>query len=370
MECTRRCELVASFGLPACRQELERDSVGKRTIVTRISARPMTAPTVEQDGVRPVNLRTDLRPLADLIELVFVDSMDTYGRSAVREMRYLSHLGYGLNLIARMNELALGISLGFVYVKDGKLIGNVSLYPANFPKELGETCILANVGVHPDCQRRGIAHELMDASLMMIRKRGAARVILQVNFNNIPAQRLYERHGFFYERAWQVWRRSGFLRSPASADRRFHITRLRPGEWASEYALAEAARPNKRGGLGWLKPVHKSAFYSPPWKRLLDLVSLNSVERLIIRDENSEEILASCWLEKEASFGSIRARLFTSPQFHPRPYAEALVNNIVSRFNRATIVFEHPRDDEAVNDLLKYHQFTVKRELWHMRLDL
>ena len=132
----------------------------------------MAAPDFAQDGVRPVNLRTDLRPLADLIELVFADSMDSSGRSAIREMRYLSSLGYGLKLIARLNELAQGISLGFVYVLDGKLVGNVSVYPANYPSGFGETWILANVGVHPDYQRRGIAGELMRASLEMIRRRG------------------------------------------------------------------------------------------------------------------------------------------------------------------------------------------------------
>ena len=164
----------------------------------------MAAPAFAQDGVRPVNLRTDLRPLADLIELVFADSMDSSGRSAIREMRYLSSLGYGLKLIARLNELALGISLGFVYVLDGKLVGNVSVYPASYPSGLGETWILANVGVHPDYQRRGIAGDLMRASLEMIRRRGAARVILQVNYDNEAALRLYERAGFVCERAWRV----------------------------------------------------------------------------------------------------------------------------------------------------------------------
>ena len=92
--------------------------------MTRVSVRPIVARPPAADGVRPVNLRTDLRPLADLIELVFSDSMDSSGRSAIREMRFLSQMGYGLKLIARMNELALGISLGFVYIMDGKLVGN------------------------------------------------------------------------------------------------------------------------------------------------------------------------------------------------------------------------------------------------------
>ena len=140
--------------------------------VTRISLRPFAAHRSEPDGVRPVNLRTDLQPLADLIEMVFADSMDSSGRAAVREMRFLSRMGYGLKLIARLNEMAQGISMGFVYVKDGQLVGNVSVYPASYPAELGETWILANVGVHPDWRRAGIADELMLASLDMIRQAG------------------------------------------------------------------------------------------------------------------------------------------------------------------------------------------------------
>jgi ribosomal protein S18 acetylase RimI-like enzyme len=339
-------------------------------ILTRISLRTAAAPATDVDGLRPVNLRTDLRPLADLIELVFADSMDSSGRSAIREMRYLSHMGYGLKLISRMNDLALGISLGFVYIYDGKLVGNVSVYPAGYPKAIGETWILANVAVHPDYQRRGIAHALVDASLDMICKRAGARVILQVNYENVAAQKLYERQGFIYERAWRIWRRSGFARSPASPDSGFQISHLRSSEREAELALAQAARPNSLGGIGWLKPVHQSAFFSPIWKRLLNLISLSGLERLVIRDEASREILVSCWLESAMSFSNIRGWLFASPQVDQGLYAEALINYVLNRHDRATIQFEHPRDDEIMNELLKNHQFKVKRELWHMRLDL
>ena len=246
----------------------------------------------------------------------------------------------------------------------------VSVYPASYPAALGETWILANVGVHPDYQRRGIAHELMRASLEMIRKRGAARIILQVNYNNVPAQRLYESHGFMHERAWSLWRRSGFVRAPFASYGDIHIARRRPSEWQAEFALARAARPNSRGGLGWLKPVHQAAFQAPFWKQLRDLVSLSSVERMVIHDESTGDILASCWLESAVSFGNIRAWLFASPAIDHARYAEALLGDLVSRHNRATIVFEHPRDDEVVSDLLKYHQFKIKRELCHMRVDL
>lgn len=338
--------------------------------MTRISLRSLDAQPALPDGLRPVNLRTDLRPLADLIELVFADSMDNAGRSAIREMRFLSQLGYGLKLIARFNELALGMSLGYVYVRDGRLVGNVSVYPANYPAELGETWILANVGVHPQHQRSGIAGQLLRASLDMLRRRGAARVILQVSASNEAALRLYEGQGFIAERAWRVWRRGGFISAPYSPMPDTRIRRRRPGDWCAEYALARSARPNNRGGLGWLKPLHPAAFQTPLWKQVRDLLSLRSLERQVIEDERSGAILASCWLESAMSFGNIHARLFTAPQLDHRPYAQALLDNLVTRHSRSTIVLEHPSDDEVVSRLLQERQFKTKREHWHMRLEL
>ena len=337
--------------------------------MTRISIRPLEAPEAAFEGLRPVNLRSDLRPLADLIELVFADSMDSSGRSAIREMRYLSHMGYALKLISRMNDLALGISLGFVYVLDGKLVGNVSVYPAGYPKALGETWILANVAVHPDYQRRGIAGRLVSASLDMIRRRGGARVVLQVNYDNLSARRLYERQGFIHEGSWRIWRRSGFVRSH-SAEAGLPVSRARSDEWLSEFALAQAARPNAKGGIGWLKPIHEAEFNIPLWKRLLQLISLSGAERLVIRGPSETEFLASCWLESAAGFSSVRAWLYFAPQVDPALYAEALLNYVVSRHERSTIHVEHPRDDQITNELLRRRQFKISRELWHMRLDL
>ncbi|MDE2858652.1 MAG: GNAT family N-acetyltransferase [Chloroflexota bacterium] len=338
--------------------------------MTEISVTPKASAAIAPQGLRPVNMRTDLRPLADLIELVFADSMDSNGRSAIREMRYLSHMGYGLNIISRLNDLALGISLGFVYIMDGQLVGNVSVYPAGYPKDMSETWILANVAVHPAFQRRGIAGELVEACLEMIRQRNGKRVILQVNYDNRAALRLYERHGFLYERAWRHWQRSGFVGSPFCDGHDFHITRPGHSEWKAEYALAQAARPDAAGGLGWLKPTHESSFHVPLWKRLLNLFSLNSTEKLIIRDESTLAILASCWLESLISFSDIRLRFFASPGLDYLPHAEALFCNVLARYPRSTISIEHPRDDDIINDLLSRYQFKIKRELWHMRLDL
>ena len=338
--------------------------------MTDISARHLapTAPT--HDGLRPVNLRRDLRQLADLIELVFADSMDSSGRSAIREMRALSHIGYGLNLIARLNDMALGISLGFVYQRDGALVGNVSLYPAAYPKDMGDVWILANVAVHPNFQRRGIAGELVDASLDMVRRRGGRQAILQVNYDNEAALRLYESRGFRYERAWQVWRRSGFIGAPLAVGGEMRAARLGPGDWRAEYELAEAVRPNARGGLGWLKPLHINDFRIPLRRRLLNLISLSSLEKRVIRDETSGQIVAACWLESAVGGANLRLRFFCADEVDHTACAREMIGSVVARQPGASIVIEHPRDDSATIDVLKALHFKLQRDLWHMRLDL
>ena len=338
--------------------------------MTGLSLGPFPAGAADADGVRPVNLHSDLRPLADLIELAFAASMDSAGRSAIREMRYLSHMGAALRLITRINSLAEGISLGFVYMLAGELVGNVSIYPANFPRELGETWLLANVAVQPRHQRRGIAQELVASSLEALRSRGAARVILQVDCANEAALKLYEAAGFCYERAWIHWRRSSRARASVPPSHGFHITRLRRKEGAAEFALAKMARPNSRGGLGWLKPLRNADFCPSPWRQVRRWLSMNSIEKLIIRSADEREILASCWLENAAvGFGRVQTRLFTSPQIDHHAHAKALISNLVSRYERATILLEHPRDDDVVSELLRQQQFKARRELWHMRLD-
>ena len=205
---------------------------------------------IKNRELRPVNLRTDLAPLADLIELVFADSMDSNGRAALREMRYLSKMGPGLPLISRMNEMAMGINLGYVWIANNKLVGNVSVYPTHMPRDMGGIWIIANVGVHPDYQRRGIARKLMLASMDMIRSRNAKSAILQVDADNHSARNLYYSLGFIDERIWTVWQRTGSNTIPPLLEHDVYIRRRRRNEWRDELALAHDIRPQQKGALG------------------------------------------------------------------------------------------------------------------------
>ncbi len=321
------------------------------------------------DGPRPVNLRTDLGSLADLIEVAFASTMDNSGRAAVREMRALSRVSAGLGMLAGLNDVAQGMRMGYVWIADGKLVGNVTLYPADGRGYDGKTWVIVNVATHPDHQRRGIAHHLMRSSMEMIRERGGTNAILQVDADNPAARNLYLRLGFTEERGWTTWRRPSLYNKPPPLDRQIYITHRRPDEWKAEYNLAAYVRPAALGGLGWLRTLHVGHFRRNLWQRMGDWVSFRSAERLIIRSEDQTNILASLWVENSLMSSASQLTLLVHPDYESI-YDEALLNTAVRRFGSAPLSIEHPSDRPATNAILRRYQFVPKRDVIHMRWDI
>jgi GNAT superfamily N-acetyltransferase len=317
------------------------------------------------DGIRPVNLRTDLAPLADLIELCFADTMDTSGRAALREMRTLSKLGPGLGIISRLNDMALGIGLGYVYVEDDQLLGNVSIYPANWPKSFGPTYIIANVATHPAHRGRGIARRLMQVSLANIQQKGGQRAILQVDQDNDHARSLYQSLGFVTERIFINWRRASSSRVPEPPSINRYIRRRRRSEWRDEFTLAQQVRPQAQGGLGWLRPLHPSQFKRGFWQTINDMLNLRGVERLVA--VNNDELEAAIWVET-AFANNTRLTVLTQPQARGT-VDDFLLNNVVRRFGRSVLTCEHPADDVVMSGVLTRYRFMRQRTVVHMRWD-
>ncbi len=331
--------------------------------------KPTTHPN---SGPRPVNLQTDLGALADLIETAFSSRMDSGGRSAIREMRQLSRFGVGLGVIAGLNDLAQGMSLGYVWVEAGRVVGNVSVYPANMPADMGKMWIIANVAVYPEYQGQGIATRLMQASLEMIRKRSGGRAILQVDADNAAAQHLYRKLGFSAERTFTQWRRGRYIPIYAKREPRpDHLVRVvgrRLGDSQHELALARQVRPQVRGGLDWLHPTHMHTFRLSPWQRLMNWLSLRSVQRLTVRGDQHNLI---GWLQVESNIGFSHRQLYLMTHADYRDVcADALIGLAVRRFGAEGLALNHPADDETVNEIVRRYQFTPNRTVVHMRCDL
>src|SRR5260221_1579476 len=167
------------------------------------------------NGLRPVNLRTDLAGMTDLVELCFGPTMDESGRAAVREMRMMAQASSFWMMFRALNPVVGDLERGFVWIEDGRLIGNVSVAPGHFPHDMGLGFVIANVAVHPNYRRRGLARAMMTASMELIHQQDGKFAVLQVDASNEGAQKLYASMGFDVERTFIDWRRSWHIQTPA-----------------------------------------------------------------------------------------------------------------------------------------------------------
>ena len=144
--------------------------------------------------VRPLNVIRDLSAVADLIELCFSTTMDNEGQRYLSDMRRASRDDSFLHWASRMTETTSLPLTGYVWEQDGRIIGNASLIP--FRDKGKRVYLIANVAVHPDYRRRGIAHILTERSMKHAQAKKAAAIWLHVRDDNLGAISLYEKLGF------------------------------------------------------------------------------------------------------------------------------------------------------------------------------
>lgn len=216
-----------------------------------------------RDGLQPFDIRRDLLPLANLIELAFQSELDLTANPIVTEMRELARSGPLLWIFNASFRLLAPFLAGYVWMVDGQLVGNVSL-----TRESTQPAIwsISNVAVHPDFRRRGIARQLMQAALQEARQKGAHWVILEVQTDNAPARQLYLGLGF------QTYDTVAELSLPIDKQAEPWLTptlRLRerrPQDWQSICHLLRVATPE---AVQEIRPIPCS-HYRPTIRRSLE----------------------------------------------------------------------------------------------------
>ena len=144
-------------------------------------------------------MRRDLRAVADLVEMCFAETLDTDGRRYIRQMRLAANNPRTMVLTDRFSP-ALN---GYVWEEAGRVVGNLSLLPTVAVRQ--RSYLIANMAVHPDYRRQGIASLLTETALEFISKRGISSVWLQANANNPIAVGLYKKFGFIEEVSRTTW---------------------------------------------------------------------------------------------------------------------------------------------------------------------
>jgi ribosomal protein S18 acetylase RimI-like enzyme len=322
------------------------------------------------NGLRPIRIKRDLAAIADLIELCFAPTMDESGRAAIREMRMISQSGPLLSLFYGLDRLLGGLEQGFVWLESGRVVGNISISPAGYPRPLGTGHIIANVAVHPEYRGRGLGQALVRAALDFVRQKGGDFAILQVEARNADARHIYTKLGFREERTFVRWYRPSFLHTPRPLPAALPILPRRPYEWRAELELAELVRPNRQGGMGWLQPTHPRFFRESWWQSLIHALTGQIDGHWVVRDANGRGLAAS--LQISMSFGGPNClTLLVHPDYQGQLEA-ALLNFALRQTDNygRPVQIEHPLDDAVTTALLSTLSFERRNTLVHMRHDL
>lgn len=327
----------------------------------------MTAQLLTQrqpaDGLQALDVTRHLGGVAELIAVCFSPELEEGWHSAIRELLFLSRVGLLARLVTWLDPNRRILTQGFVWVEGGRVVGNVSTQPADTGQR---TWLVANVAVHPDFRRRGLAHQLMTATLDHIRARGGSRVILQVDDDNLGALELYHRLGFVPVTTRHTWHRPARAVVPAHEPARVDIRPQAADEWRTVYALAEAVRPE---GLAWNRPLQPGDFHGH-WLRWLERLLNGEAEERWVAVTHHDQLVGSLWLQGGLPNGD-QLTLLAHPAYQgqvERPLLIRALRRLGARPWAARI--EHPAADQYVNDLLREFGFRILRTLRWMTKDL
>lgn len=318
-------------------------------------------PAQSTEGLQRLDVARHLAGVAELLSVCFSHEVDDGWRTAVKEMQVLGHFGPLLKLLLWLTPEQNILTNGFVWVEEGRVVGNVSTQPSETQKG---TWIVANVAVYPDFRRRGLARQMMRATLEHIQRQGGRAVILQVDDENLGAFDLYRQLGFTHLTTRRQWSRSGRSFVPVHEPSRFDIRLRGDREWLNQLNLAELAHPH---GLAWNRPLSLSEFKPSGWRRAQMFFNGEADEHWLATTER-EQVAGSLILHTGRPEGD-RLVLLVHPAF--RGYVErALLIRGLRRLGARpwSTRVEHPADDVYVSDLLKDFGFAVTRSLRWMRL--
>jgi GNAT superfamily N-acetyltransferase len=212
------------------------------------------------DHLRPFDVTRDLTPVADLVELCFAETLDPDGERYLRQMRDAARnttfLGWAKS-VADQSSLPMS---GLVWEEDGRVVGNLSLIPFSIKHK--RCFLIANVAVHPDYRRRGIARALTSTAQEQARRRSGCGTWLQVREDNEAALELYLSLGF-KERArrttWQTDRNAGTadpLNIFTNDQSEIHVIKRASNHWSQQSLWLMNLYPVE---LAWHLPINIQA---------------------------------------------------------------------------------------------------------------
>lgn len=224
---------------------------------------PIPVHAGHHNHLRPLNILRDLPAVADLIELCFSETMDREGQRYVQDMRRAGRDDRFLRWATRMAETTSLPLTGYVWDENGKIEGNASLVPFRYRGR--KLYLIANVAVHPDHRRGGIAKALTERCLAHARERRVGSIWLHVRDDNPGAIHLYTGLGFRERARRTAWQGKGDF-TTASPNPGISITNRPAQQWTQQQAWLKRAYPES---LAWYRTWNFSSLQPSFWNWLV-----------------------------------------------------------------------------------------------------
>ncbi|UCG24477.1 MAG: GNAT family N-acetyltransferase [Chloroflexota bacterium] len=258
-----------------------------------------------------------------------------------------------------------GFIPGFVWEESGRIVGNVTLLES----PIRGRYLIANLAVHPDFRRRGIARGLMHEALAHIESRQGRQVLLQVESDNEEAIHLYHTLAFNQigdVRRWQALVSRLRLPSPEAAAGP-QARPLQRRQWREAFQLD---RDGFETDLNWPAPPPSDYYKSGLLQRAADLLNGRRQETWVVEAADRRLAglvdLVSEWNRPH------RIRVCIIPMWRGELEGR-LLHTAVSRLRRfrgGGVQLNYPAGDAKTEALLKSINFELRRALTVMRRDL
>jgi ribosomal protein S18 acetylase RimI-like enzyme len=298
-----------------------------------------------------------------LIERSFADDMDAGSRTHMREMRWLGTLFGWMDWFAAPGQ---GFMPGYVWLEDGQIVGNVTVRKLS---AFGRGWMIGNVAVEPEWRGRGIARQMMDAGLELVRHNHGEWIALQVRTDNAAARQLYQTLGFVDtgEMVYFENRTPAADRSARLAPTPFGYLRpARSGDMDQIFTLAQSFVPDS---MRWAEPVYRSLFDVSLEQNLANWFSGEQhVWRVV---ETSDHLCGAALLESKRRKRWARLHLWIVPT-QTGQYEDALIDSTLAELHHPIDVLTArlPGEHVAGRVALTTRGFRQVRALTSMKLTL
>jgi ribosomal-protein-alanine N-acetyltransferase len=306
----------------------------------------------------------DLGVVADLMEIAFSDELDAGGRRMIREARALSRTGPLLYPLSLFSGAAAGLGPGFVWDQDGKVVGNVTIVQSRNRPGIWN---MANVAVHPDHRRQGIASMLVRTVIDYVRQHKGTAIQLQVR-DTSPAVLLYQRFNFVSLGRVSRWRLDSRQTINRIQTSNANLREERRGDWTAIWSLFTAVPP---AAQGWPDPLTRGYFRPSIGRQVGNWLRGISIRRWVAPTADGNDLDGYVELANEPR-ASARLTVRVRPRASGWLEGDLLRAALRHQAQSASmpVIVDHPADDQPAEERLREAGMHVTRTLQTMQLTL